>query len=268
MNAIILAAGQGQRLRPLTNSLPKCLVQIGRRTILDHMLDRIERSGLKDVVIVSGFEAERVRRHVNQLRPRNLRVRFVINERFAETNNLYSLWLALGKVSGATTILNGDDFFNVDILKALQRSPAEASATIDFSSPLPRDAMRIVLRGLRVCGLGKTIPDQIASGNAIGLYRFSETALELLRDEVEQWVRGGRVKDFYVAAINALASRVPIRAISTRGLTWGEVDDYQDLVAAPAKLARILVEERHAAPHAPISPPRPLWNPTFLAAHC
>lgn len=126
--------------------------------------------------------------------------------------------------------------------------------------------MKVVVNGLRVTGLGKTIPDHLASGNAIGLYRFSARALELLRDEIEQLVSNGRVKDFYVAAINALASRVPIRAVSTKGLAWGEVDDYRDLAAAPAKLARILAEERCAGLRVPAGPTRALCEAAFLAA--
>lgn len=89
MNAIILAAGQGQRLRPLTEHLPKCLIPIGGTPILTHMLERVERCGLTDVVIVAGFEADRIRGHVTRLPLRRIRVRFIINERFAETNNLY-----------------------------------------------------------------------------------------------------------------------------------------------------------------------------------
>lgn len=243
MKVIILAAGQGQRLRPLTEHLPKCLIPVGGAPILKHMLDRVESCGLADVVLVTGFEADLIRRYVSHLPLRGVHVEFVVNERFAETNNLYSLWLALQENREPVTILNADDYFNVHILESLQKSAAVTAAVVDFTHPLPSDAMKTRVDGSRVTFLGKTLPEQFASGNAIGMYRFSGRTATLLRDEIGQWVRGGRWKDFYVAAINALAARLPIHAVSTEGLTWGEIDDHNDLAAAPSKFARILAEE-------------------------
>ncbi len=244
MKTIILAAGRGQRLRPLTDHMPKCLIPIGGAPILEHMLHRIEWCGLKDVVLVTGYEADCIHSHMTRtIGVHSLRVEFLVNERFAETNNLYSLWLALRDNTGPVTILNADDYFNVHILEALQNTPADSAAVVDFTRPLPPDAMKTHLDGSRVTFLGKTLPEQFASGNAIGMYRFSARTANLLRDEIGCWIRTGRVNDFYTAAISELASRVPVHAVSTEGLTWGEIDDHGDLAAAPSKFARILAEE-------------------------
>jgi L-glutamine-phosphate cytidylyltransferase len=256
MKAIILAAGQGQRLRPLTDHFPKCLIPIGGASILEHMLNRIEWCGLKDVVLVTGFEAACIRRHVARLGIHGLRVEFVVNERFAETNNLYSLWLALRDNIGPVTILNADDYVNVHILETLENTSAESAAVVDFTRPLPSDAMKTRVDGSRVTFLGKTLPEQFASGNAIGMYRFSARNANLLRHEIGCWVRDGRVKDFYTAAISELASRVPLHALSTDGLTWGEIDDHADLDAAPSKFTRILAEERSVNSPIPAEPVR------------
>ncbi len=258
MKAIILAAGRGERLRPLTDHIPKCLIPIEGAPILEHMLYRIEWCGLKDVVLVTGFEADCIRRYVTRLGVDGLRVEFVFNERFAETNNLYSLWLALRDNAGPLTIFNADDYFNVHILEALENTSADSAAVIDFTRPLPSDAMKTHVDGSRVTFLGKTLPEQFASGNAIGMYRFSARTANLLRDEIGRRVRDGRVNDFYTAAISDLASRVPIHAVSTEGLTWGEVDDHEDLAAAPSKFARILAEERSVNSRIPAAP---AWAP-------
>lgn len=244
MTTIILAAGQGRRLRPITDHLPKCLVPVGGAPILTHTLERIRQVGGTDVLLVTGFEADRVRWHVRRLPVNGVRVRFVDNPRFADTNNLYSLALALDEVDGALTVINGDDLFNVHILAALQAGDAPAAAAVDFSRPLPPDAMKTAVAGNRVIALGKEMPADRAAGNAIGLYRFSAHAVPLLRAEVARWLADGRLGAFYVAAINAMASGVPIEAVSTRGFSWCEVDDARDLAAAPAKLNQILAEER------------------------
>lgn len=245
MTAIILAAGCGRRLGPLTAHLPKCLLPVGGRSILSQMLARVQRAGVRHAVIVTGFEAEKVRRHVGSLPLPHLQVRFLDNDRFAETNNLYSLHLALTHTAGGVTILNGDDLFNVEILRALLRDRSEAAAAVDFTRPLAPDAMKVMLDGPMVTALGKDLPPAAAAGNAIGLYRFRPRAAARLRDEVGRWVADGRVQAYYVAAINALASRLRLNAVSTAGLTWCEVDDARDLMLAHTKVMQLVNEERH-----------------------
>lgn len=243
MTGIILAAGSGRRLGPVTAQLPKCLVPVGGAPILTQALDRMDRSCLDDVVVVVGFRAEQARREVCKHRFGGLRVRWVENPRYAETNNLYSLSLALERTTDAVTIVNGDDLFNGAILDRLLRHPAPAAAVVDLTRPLPGDAMKVTLRGRRLTALGKSIPEDLAAGNAIGLYRFSGGTEDMLRDEVRRWVAGGQVGAFYVDAINALASRLELAAVPTAGLTWCEVDDAADLAAAHRKVARIRLEE-------------------------
>lgn len=255
MTAIILAAGSGRRLGPVTARLPKCLVRVGGAPILARALHRIERAGLRDVTIVVGYEAQRIREHVDRRRGGRLRVRLIENTRFAETNNLYSLSLALDRTHGAVTIVNGDDLFNVAILEALLRDPSPAASVVDLSRPLPPDAMKVTLDGRRVTSLGKDIPEHRAAANAIGLYRFAGGAEADLRTEIQRWVAAGRVNAFYVAVINALAARIPLVAVSTAGLTWCEVDDAADLVAAQRKVPLIEREEAARTPvNAPVAP--------------
>jgi len=227
------------------------------------MLNRIEWCGIRDVTLVTGFQSDCIRRHVAQLGLGRARVEFVVNNHFAETNNLYSLWLALQGISGPVTIFNADDYFNLHILEALQNSPAETAAVVDFTRPLPPDAMKTHVDGSRVTVLGKTLPEQFASGNAIGMYRFSGRTANLLRMEIDGRVRDGRVNDFYVSAVSELASRVPIHAVSTEGLTWGEIDDFNDLAVAPSKFASILAEESYARLRSSAKPGRDRYSSQF-----
>lgn len=252
MTAIILAAGSGRRLGPITTHLPKCLVRVGGAPILGRALDRLEAAGFRRVVVVAGFEAARVRHFVTHRPHGPLRIRVVENGRFAETNNLYSLALALDQTHGPVTILNGDDLFNGAILDAVMADPSPAAAAIDFSLPLPGDAMRVTIGGGRVTSLSKDTPGHLAAGNAIGLYRFSGSSADLLRNEIRAWVAAHRTNAYYVAAISALAERgLHLSPVPTAGLTWCEVDDLADLAAAQVKVARIVIEEAVRALHQP-----------------
>lgn len=246
MTAIVLAAGQGRRLGRITASCPKCLLHVGGEPILNAALSRIRTAGIRHVTIVVGFEADRVRRHVRGLDLGEVRVSFQDNHEFDRTNNLHSLAIALDRTDGPVTIINGDNLFNEGILKALLTADASAAAVVDYG-PLSADAMRVEIEDGRVMAMGKQLAPDRAAGNAIGMYRFDADVVDALRDEVFTRVARREFDAFYVEAIAALATRLPIQAIPTGGMTWCEVDDALDLELAPARLAAILAEEWVAA---------------------
>jgi choline kinase len=110
MKAVILAAGQGTRIRSVHGEHPKCLIEIDNSTILDHQLDALHKVGITDVAIVVGYEKEQIINHVmNRKLSNSQRIYFIENPAFAITNNIYSLWLGLEWLRGDSFIvLNAD----------------------------------------------------------------------------------------------------------------------------------------------------------------
>lgn len=104
MKAVILAAGVGSRLRPLTNSKPKCLVKVCGQTLLDFQLEAYRRVGVEEVVMVTGYHGEQIARHLRHVK--QPRIRVVENADFESTNNMYSLGLAAPYVAGEPFFLN------------------------------------------------------------------------------------------------------------------------------------------------------------------
>jgi choline kinase len=104
MKGVILAAGIASRLRPLTDSMPKCLLSIGGETILGRTLNNLSASGIEDVVIVTGYLSTQIRRFVTKKFP-ELHVMFIQNDVYATTNNMYSLWLAKEEIIREDMIL-------------------------------------------------------------------------------------------------------------------------------------------------------------------
>jgi choline kinase len=133
MKAVILAAGQGTRIRSVHGEHPKCLIEVDNATILDHQLDALYKSGITDVTIVVGYEKEQIIDHVRSRKLSQVqRVHFVENPAFAITNNIYSLWLALDWVRGDSFIvLNADVIFDADVLDRAVRTNAPISKIID-----------------------------------------------------------------------------------------------------------------------------------------
>ena len=133
MKAVILAAGQGTRIRSVHGEHPKCLIEVDNTTILDHQLEALSMAGIDDVAIVVGYEKEQIIEHVKSRKPSvTQRIRFFENPAFAITNNIYSLWLALEWLRGDSfVVLNADVIFDPEILSAAVRSNAPISMIVD-----------------------------------------------------------------------------------------------------------------------------------------
>jgi len=230
MKAVILAAGQGTRIRSVHGEHPKCLIEVDNATILDHQLDALYKSGITDVTIVVGYEKEQI---INHVRGRKLsraqRVHFVENPAFAITNNIYSLWLALNWVRGDSFIvLNADVIFDADVLDRAIQTDAPISMIVD---PLLRDeTMKVIILGERVIQMSKKIPREQFNGTYIGITIFSKDIQARFFNKMASLISAGRVNDFFNVAVQELVDEgVNVGYTSTDGLAWAEIDDPTDL---------------------------------------
>ena len=230
MKAVILAAGQGTRIRAVHGERPKCLIEVDNTTILDHQLEALSRVGIKDVAIVVGYEKEQIINHVTNRKPRHVqRIYFIENPTFAITNNVYSLWLALEWVRGDSFIvLNADVIFDADILDVAVQSNAPISMIVD---PLWRDeTMKVIVHGDRVLQMSKKISQEQFSGTYIGITLFSKAIQRRFIDKMNALISAGRVSEFFNVAVQELVDEgVHVGYTSTDGLAWAEIDDPMDL---------------------------------------
>ena len=232
MKAVILAAGQGTRIRSVHGEHPKCLIEVDHTTILDHQLDALSMVGINDVAIVVGYEKEQIIAHVNARTLLSPRIRFIENPAFAITNNIYSLWRALEWVCGDSFIvLNADVIFNPEILDVAVRPYAPISMIVD---PLWRDeTMKVVILDDHVIRMSKNISREEFSGTYIGITVFSKAIQDRFFHKMQDVIAAGRVNEFFNVAVQELANEgVPVGYTSTVGLPWAEIDDPVDLTFA------------------------------------
>ena len=228
MKAIILAAGKGTRLNGV-DLKPKCLFEVGGRTLLDCQLSALAAAGINDVVIVLGFEADRIRRRC----PPN--VSFVINSRFEETSSLYSLWLAREHLTGGFIVLNCDVLFHPQLLTRLLSAPFDDALLIDLvdkqNNHLGDEEMKVKLDDGRVVDIRKSMAPTEADGENVGVVKFSADGAKRLVAEMDSLIsRGDCERDWAPRAFLAYALRYPLHAISTGDYPWIEIDfpaDYQ-----------------------------------------
>ncbi len=225
MRAIILAAGVGSRLQVLSGGKPKCLVEIGGRPLILHQLEALADHGIGPVLIVAGYKAEEVRSVVGD------RAEFIVNDRYQETNSLYSLWLAREHVEGPFILLNCDLFFSPEILERLLDAPANALA-YDSTSSRGREQTKVAVKDGKVVDIGKDVPPGSARGESLGTLKFDEYGAKAMFSAADRLVRDGNERAWVMEATRAAATQVGIHAINVAGLAWTEIDFPYDLDVA------------------------------------
>jgi L-glutamine-phosphate cytidylyltransferase len=243
MKAVILAAGQGTRIRSAHGQHPKCLIQVDEKTILDHQLEALSMAGINEVAIVVGYEKEQIIDHVKSRALADKQViRFIENPAFAITNNIYSLWLALDWLRrDSFIVLNADVIFDPEILIPARQSDAPISMIVD---PSWRDeTMKVIIERDRVIEMSKRISRDRFSGTYIGIAAFSKAVQEIFFRKMRDLIGAGRVDEFFNAAVQELADEgIHVGFTTTEGLPWAEIDDPLDLTFAQQNVFPQLAE--------------------------
>ena len=236
--AIILAAGQGRRLLPLTADRPKCLLQVAGRLLLEWQVDHLLAAGIADVTVVTGFRTDAVEALVAS-RWGGRGVQTLFNPFFEAADNLASCWLASGCMSGDFLLLNGDTLFEAAVLDRLLRSPpAPITLTIDRKDSYDDDDMKVQLEGTRVRHVSKTLPHDQVQAESIGMLYFRGDGPELFRMAIESAMRHTTsLRLWYLSTIDALAGRGYVQPCAITGLRWAEIDFPDDLARADALFA-------------------------------
>ncbi len=226
MKAVILAAGVNRRIDHLARNVPKCLLDVGGRSLLSYQLENLRRCDVNEITIVVGHGAEQVRAAAGD------EVEYVLNERFAETNSIYSLWLAKKSVTGAFVLLNGDVLFYRGILDRLLSSPRPDALTVDPKSTLGDEEMKVSLDGDRVVEISKDIEPKLAGGENVGIVKWSADGARILFELLDGIIARGIVKTWAPFAYQAFLAKRPLYAVPTDGLPWIEIDFDEDLFLA------------------------------------
>ncbi|MBL8555737.1 MAG: phosphocholine cytidylyltransferase family protein [Phenylobacterium sp.] len=227
--AIILAAGQGKRLLPLTEDRPKCLIELSGRTLLAWQLLRLQAAGVQETVIVTGFRADQVEAEVARL-GLAMPVRLQFNPFYTVSDNTASCWIVREEFDREVLVLNGDTLFGPGIAeKLLSAAVADITVTIDRKPAYDADDMKVLTEQGRLMAIGKTITAYDAE--SIGFLRFSPAGAARFRAGVEQVLSHPEgLRRWYLSVIDELArAGVDVRVCSIEGLEWGEMDFPQDV---------------------------------------
>jgi choline kinase len=233
---MVLAAGAGTRLAPLTDSLPKTLLPVdGKRSILDVVLGNLVRVGIEDVVVVTGFGADRLRERARPLEDRHgVRLELVFNPRAEEWNNAYSLWCARDAFADGVLLVNGDTVHPAAVEeRVLGARGADIVLAVDGEKRLGAEEMKVRISDDGMLEqVTKAMDPATAHGEYIGVALIEPAAAGPLAEALEvTWRRDPSL--YYEDGFQEFADRGGRVGIAPIGaVEWVEVDDHSDLARA------------------------------------
>ncbi len=235
--AVILAAGIGSRLSPLTDTTAKCLLSVGGSIILERMIRNCLSCGISQFVLVLGHRADEIKQFVNKTF-QGISVNYVINERYRDTNTGYSLMLAASVIGTSEFIkFDADVVFDAKILRQVMDSDLPNVLCIDRNIALADEEVKVIVDNqMRVIEIGKSLDPKKARGESIGIEKISAVSGQLLFAELTRMMESEvHSQDYYEAAYQRLVHEgIPFHSTDITGLDWTEIDTVADFEAANA----------------------------------
>lgn len=236
MQAVILAAGMGKRLKELTRNNAKCMVEVNGITLIERALRILDKKGLSKIVVVVGFEGQKLTDFINSLHIKTP-VIFVDNEIYDKTNNIYSLLLAKDYlVHEDTLLLESDIIFEEGLIDTLLDDPRETLALVDkFASWMDGTCMELdeddSIRDF-IPGKYLRFEEKEHYYKTVNIYKFSKHfSANIYIPFLEAYFKAMGVNEYYESVIRLISmlEKSEIKAKRLNGQTWYEIDDVQDL---------------------------------------
>jgi len=238
--AVILSAGKGSRLLPLTANRPKCLLECSGRTILEWQLDALAEAGISEMVVVVGFRPDLVEAAIAGRDLARGRVSTVFNPFYHVADNLGSVWMARSAMDRDCLLLNGDTLVAPELIERLIAAPdSPICVAVDEKSDYDSDDMKVLRDGDRLVRIDKGLEPGGCNAESIGLLRFRGDGRTAFLEAVERIMRTPEgTSQFYLRVIDRLADTGIVTTASIAGLEWAEVDYPADYEAAQRLTAR------------------------------
>jgi choline kinase len=230
MVGLILASGVGKRLRPLTDTLPKPLLKIGNKCLLQYQIDALTSQGIRRFIITTGHFYEKIERFVSEAYP-GLNVDFIYNEKYETTNYIYSLWLVQSIVKNDIILLHGDLFFSPSVLNSLLRSSFKNATIIktgiltidkDFKASIKEEIITKI--GVDLAGNN--------TFSCLPLYKLSNQFYNTWQGKIDEFIRQGNVNCYAEDALNELIPGLELHPLYIYDNLCMEIDTHEDLLMA------------------------------------
>lgn len=235
MKAILLCAGRGSRLLPLTDHMPKALVPVDGKAILDHQIDNFRAAGVTEFVIIAGYRAPAIAAHVRRYAG-EVPVTLLFNPFWSLSSSIASLWLAREHLIGDFCVANGDVIISADILRQAQRDITGGVHLLVQEGGEHQDDMRVALnRGKTtthayITAVGKKLPREAAPYRSLGVI-YCRDDQGSYQGEIDRiMAKDNGPQAFHHQAVHSLAQKQRVTPLFAKG-DWMEIDSTDDIAA-------------------------------------
>jgi choline kinase len=236
MKAIILAAGVGRRLGGTAQGLPKSLVPIGGSSLLIRMLKSLQKLGIGSIVVVVGYEKDKIRSAVQQSFEPAGSVKFLENPEYKK-GSILSLWTARKEFTEDLLIMDADVLFPDDLLSRLVNSRHPSAFLLDPRSESTGEEMMLMVKGDRVLRIARKVDGPYdLLGEGVGFLKVSKKDLPLLEEALASLVTAGRHDADYENAIDLFLQKAVVGYEPVGSLPWTEVDFPEDIERAERQI--------------------------------
>lgn len=232
LKAVIVAAGESRRLRPLADNIPKCFLPVGGRPLIEYSLQALKRCGIEQIGFVVGYLKDEFPARLGN------RYEYIFNPFYAITNDMASLWFAKEFVQGSDFVyMHSDLLYHPDILAMTVSSQAEIALAVE-ETICDKEMMKVRVDGLFLLESSKDVPLDEAFGEWTGIAKFTSTGWQKYLLEVEQLLTEGEFNVYDTVAMNRLVQKERvIQIVPFRGLPFIEVDYPEDVEKARDEVA-------------------------------
>lgn len=229
MKALILAAGIGSRLAPITDNCPKSMVPVNGKPILEKQIENLINNDVMDITIVTGYKSEVIEKYINTKYPF---IKIIKSVDYLNTNNMYSAYLARDILNGSEFLMmNADVYYDGSVLTELLNSKYENSIVTDIGI-YNEESMKVTEKNGIIKSISKTISKEDALGSSIDVYKFSAKAGEMFFNKCNEYIEiNNQLKLWSEVALNDILESVSFTACPLKG-RWFEIDDHDDLAKA------------------------------------
>ena len=231
MKALILAAGLGSRLRPLTDSVPKCMVKVNGISIIDNQIESLKENNIKDIYIITGYKNEALEAHLKE-KFSELNIHIIFNKDFNTTNNMFSLFMAKDYLNSEPFIMmNSDVFFEKRVIGDLINNEY-SSLIVCEKDNYNEESMKIIVKGEIATEISKQITEEESYGTSIDVYKFGSIESKKLFEIVNDYLVVKKdINSWSEVAINDLLKVTKFKSLDTT-CKWMEIDNLYDLEQA------------------------------------
>lgn len=244
MIGVILAAGMAKRLRPLTDKMPKCLLKVGERTLLERTVDAMRQCGITEFVVVTGYKAEMIKDFLESIGSQgNLRFTYLHNADYEHNNNIYSLWMA-GEVVRDREFLLMDSDILCDPAAVARIAIEPCSALAVNRHELGEEEMKVCVDAdMNITEISKTCRPEDAMGESVGIEKFTAEYSSALYKELDQMILEEKLIDiFYERAFERLIPQGhTFRVVDTTDYFSYELDTPEDYYRAQEMMPQELL---------------------------